>query len=87
MEASNPTDMTDYSDNHQRVFQGKMMVYVQATGERGTATVRFTAPWLEPAEVKVMVDHMEESFLITPTWKVLKNRTDRNLPDPGKSGN
>ena len=87
MEASNPTDMTDYSDNRQRVFQGKMMVYVQTTGERGTATVRFTAPWLEPAEVKVMVDHMEESFLITPTWKVLKNRTDRNLPDPGKSGN
>lgn len=56
MEASNPTDMGDYTDNQQRVFQGKMMVYVQSTGEKGNATVRFSAPWLEPAEVKVIVE-------------------------------
>lgn len=35
---------------------------------------------------ETMVEHMEESFLITSTWKVIKNRIERNLPDPGKRG-
>ena len=56
LEASNPTDMGDYSDNRQRVFQGKMMAYIKATGKKGQAKVRFESPWLKSAEVDLMVE-------------------------------
>ncbi len=51
LEASNNTDMGDYTDNRQRVFMGQLLAYIQTTGEPGEATVRFTAPWLVPVEV------------------------------------
>jgi hypothetical protein len=51
LEASDPTDMGDYTDNRQKAFQGKMTAYLQATGIKGTARVRFTSPGLEPAEI------------------------------------
>ena len=53
MEASNNSDMGDYTDNKQRVFNGHLLVYLEATGEAGNAKVRFTSPWLEPAEVSI----------------------------------
>lgn len=56
LEASDPTDMGDYSDNRQRVFQGKMTAYIRATGEKGPATVRFTSPWLQSAEITLAVE-------------------------------
>lgn len=55
MEASNPSDMGNYSDNRQRVFQGKMMVYVRSMGEKGKGKVILEAPWLEKAEVGLEV--------------------------------
>jgi hypothetical protein len=55
MEASNPTDMGNYADNKQRVFQGKMMVYVQSQGKKGSAKVTFESHWLKKAEVGLVI--------------------------------
>lgn len=55
LEASNPRDMGDYKGNKLRVFQGKMIAYVEATGEPGIATVNFTSTWLKGAEVEIEI--------------------------------
>lgn len=55
LEASNNQDMTDYTDNVQRVFQGKILAYIQSTGETGDIKVRFTSPWLKPTDVTIKV--------------------------------
>ncbi|WP_437920390.1 sugar-binding domain-containing protein [Sphingobacterium sp. LRF_L2] len=48
MEAGNNADMGDYTDNKQRVYHGKMIVYIQVEGNAGEeVVVRFTAPWLK----------------------------------------
>ena len=56
LEASNPTDMGDYTDNRQRVYQGKMIAYVQATGEKGPAKVILESPWLEKAVIELNIE-------------------------------
>ena len=53
LEASNNTDMGNYRDNIQRVYHGRLLAYVLETGEAGAITVKFTAPWLKQAEVKM----------------------------------
>lgn len=54
MEASNNADMGDYTDNVQRAFHGRLLVYLQATGqEEGVAEVEFSAPWLTKAKIAV----------------------------------
>jgi len=54
MDAGNNTDMGDYTDNKQRVFHGKMIVYIQTNGQPSDElSVRFTAPWLKTAVVKI----------------------------------
>jgi hypothetical protein len=55
LEASNPTDMGDYTDNKQRVFQGKMIAYIQSRGEQGKAKVSFSSPWLKEQIVELEV--------------------------------
>ncbi len=55
LEASNNSDMTDYTDNQQRVFHGRMIAYVKAGKEKGALKVKFTANWLQPAEVQIEV--------------------------------
>jgi len=55
LEASDPTDMGNYSDNQQRLFHGKMIAYVQATGQAGTIKVRLTSPWLVDATIQLEV--------------------------------
>jgi hypothetical protein len=47
--------MGDYTDNKQRVFHGRLIAYVQATGTEGTATVRFSAPWLKPVSTTLTI--------------------------------
>jgi len=42
LEASNNRDMSDYTDATHRVFHGRILAYVQATGTPGDITVRFT---------------------------------------------
>jgi beta-galactosidase len=56
LEASNPTDMGDYTDNKQRVFHGKMIAYIQSTGNKGKARVSFTSPWLKNAIVELAIE-------------------------------
>jgi beta-galactosidase len=56
LEASNPTDMGDYTDNRQRVFQGKMIAYLQSSGMKGKAKVTFTSPWLKEQVVELEVE-------------------------------
>lgn len=57
MEAGNNSDMGDYTDNKQRAYHGRMIVYIQAFGEPGEKIVaRFTAPWLQAAEVDIELD-------------------------------
>ena len=51
LEASNNSDMSDYTDNAHRVYHGRILAYVQATGEAGDIKVSFTSPWLEPSEI------------------------------------
>lgn len=53
LEASNNQDMSDYTDNKQRVFHGRIVAYVQTNGNEGDISVHFTSPWLKPAEVKI----------------------------------
>lgn len=55
LEASNNSDMSDYTDNVHRVHHGRILAYVQATSKEGQAKVKFTAPWLQPAEIAINV--------------------------------
>jgi len=45
--------MGKYRDNVKRVFRGRLMAYVQATGELGEIKVKFTALWLKPVELVI----------------------------------
>jgi len=55
LEASNNSDMGDYSDNVQRVYHGRLLAYVQATGKTGKVNITFTSPWLKGSKVTVNV--------------------------------
>ena len=54
LEGSDITDMGDYTDNVQRVHNGRLLAYVQTTGEAGEITVKFTSPLLREAQVKIV---------------------------------
>lgn len=51
LEGSDNRDMSDYTDNRHRVYHGRLLAYVQTTGEAGQVRVRFTSPLLKGAEV------------------------------------
>ncbi|SER61924.1 sugar-binding domain-containing protein [Pedobacter rhizosphaerae] len=54
MEAGDNADKGNYTDNKQRAFHGKMIVYIQSTGKAGDdVSVRFNSPWLKTAQVKI----------------------------------
>lgn len=55
LENSNNSDMGDYTDNKQRVFNGELLVYIQSTGETGRIKINFSSPWLKSAELNVSV--------------------------------
>jgi len=54
LEAGNNEDMTDYTDNKQRVYHGHILAYIQATGDAGEINVRFTSPWLKSIDTKII---------------------------------
>jgi hypothetical protein len=56
MEAGNNSDMGDYTDNRQRAFLGRLLAYIQTTGQTEEIKVTFTSPWLKPAEVKLEIE-------------------------------
>lgn len=51
LEGSNNGDMSDYTDNHHRAFHGRLLAYIQATGEKGEIRVKLTSPLLKGTEV------------------------------------
>ncbi len=55
LEASNNSDMSDYTDNQQRVYHGRMIAYIRAGESTGEIAVRFKANWLKPAETIIKV--------------------------------
>lgn len=56
LEGSSNTDMTDYTDNRHRIYQGRLLAYVQTTGEKGQARVKFTSPLLQGTEIVLNVE-------------------------------
>ncbi|MFV0564885.1 MAG: sugar-binding domain-containing protein [Flavobacteriaceae bacterium] len=57
LEAANNTDMGNYTDNKQHVFQGKLLAYIK-TNDRKPATIIFSSPTLQSA--KVLLDKTEK---------------------------
>lgn len=55
LEASNNSDMGDYTDNEQRAYHGRLLAYVRTTGDVGMLQIKFAAPWLKEAVVKLDV--------------------------------
>ncbi|KAA6348354.1 Beta-galactosidase BoGH2A [termite gut metagenome] len=53
LESSNNQDMSDYTDNTHRVFHGRILAYIQATGKEGQVKIRFTSPGLKQAEISI----------------------------------
>jgi hypothetical protein len=54
LEASNNSDMSDYTDHKHRVYHGRMVAYIKYEGsDPGEIKVRFSAPWLIPTETTV----------------------------------
>lgn len=55
LEASNNSDMGDYTDNLQRAFNGRLLAYIQSTGTEGVINLKFTSPWLNEVETEIVV--------------------------------
>ena len=53
LEASNNSDMGDYTDHVQRVFHGRLLAYIQASGAEGIIKVKFTSPWLKEIQTEI----------------------------------
>lgn len=53
LESGNNSDMTSYSDNVHRVYRGKILAYIQATGGTGDVTIKFSTPWLPEATITI----------------------------------
>jgi beta-galactosidase/beta-glucuronidase len=56
LESANNSDMTNYRDNSQRVFNGRMLAYIQSTGNKGEVNITFSAPWLKSTKVTLIVE-------------------------------
>ena len=56
LEGSDNADMGDYTDNRQRAYHGRLLAYVQTTGQPGVARVRFTSPLLRGTEIELTVE-------------------------------
>ncbi len=54
LEASNNGDMSDYTDNVHRAYHGRILAYIEATGEEGEINIRFSSPWLKSAETIII---------------------------------
>ena len=49
-------DMSEHRDNRQRVHMGRMLAYIQTTGEPGDIRITFTSPLLQKAEVVIKAE-------------------------------
>jgi beta-galactosidase/beta-glucuronidase len=55
LEASNNEDMTDYTDNKQRVFHGRLIAYIKTYETGSEFQVKFSGHWLKSAETKITI--------------------------------
>jgi beta-galactosidase/beta-glucuronidase len=55
LEASDNADMGDYTDNKQRVYHGRLLAYIQATGKESEIKVTFSSPWLKSATTTIKI--------------------------------
>lgn len=55
LEASNNEDMSDYNDNKQRVYHGRIQAYIKPTKDQGSLKVRFTSPLLKSIETNIEI--------------------------------
>ena len=53
LENSNMQDTSNLRDLHQRAYQGKLLAYVQATGEKGKITIRVSSPLLQEGTIEL----------------------------------
>lgn len=53
LEAGNNSDMTDYTDDRQRVYNGRLLAYIKINNTSEPVTVTFSSPWLLPVEVRL----------------------------------
>lgn len=53
LEGSNNSDMTDYTDNKQRVFHGRLLAYIKPTEKKSDIKIKFTSPWLKDAQTVI----------------------------------
>lgn len=56
LEASSNTDMSDYTDNRHRAFQGRLLAYIQTIGEKGQVRIKLISPLLKGAEMVLEVE-------------------------------
>lgn len=56
LEGSDNSDMSDYTDSHHRAYHGRLLAYVQTTGEKGQVRVKFTSPLLQGSEILLNVE-------------------------------
>jgi hypothetical protein len=56
LESANNSDMTSYRDNSHRVYNGKMLAYIQSAGNKGEVNITFSAPWLKSGRVSLSVE-------------------------------
>ena len=56
MESASNTDMTNYRNNSLRVFNGRMLAYLQTIGNTGKIDITFSAPWLNSGKVSLIAE-------------------------------
>jgi beta-galactosidase/beta-glucuronidase len=59
LEASNNSDMSDYTDNVQNSYHGRILAYIKPTEKQGDVTATFTSKGLSPVEVTVKANAKE----------------------------
>ena len=55
LEASNNADMSDYTDNKQRVYHGRLIAYIKAGNTSGEVALKFSSNWLQSVETKISI--------------------------------
>lgn len=53
LEGGNNSDMTDYTDNHQRVFHGQLLAYIKRLKADEPIKVRLSSPLLKSLEIEL----------------------------------
>lgn len=56
LEGSNNRDMSDYTDNRHRAYHGRLLAYVQTTGDKGEIRVKLSSPLLKGTEVRLKAE-------------------------------